>query len=179
MKPIRWTLSDLLTRTRPLLRKDIADLPPQALTLARAFWPGALTLVVPLRTDAGIAGLVTAGLDTIGIRVPAHPVAQALLVFRQGERLLFGLPVGKQQPVGHVLAALGRQVDLRQRAVVPTQRAQHGGDQLGLGLRFVEGRVGVAPAEHRVQAGAEAGHRLIGEGLPGGRFAHAAQQKVL
>ena len=106
-------------------------------------------------------------------------VAQALLVFRQGERLLFGLPVGKQQPVGHVLAALGRQVDLRQRAVVPTQRAQHGGDQLGLGLRFVEGRVGVAPAEHRVQAGAEAGHRLIGEGLPGGRFAHAAQQKVL
>ncbi|MEQ3643750.1 MAG: L-threonylcarbamoyladenylate synthase [Paracoccus sp. (in: a-proteobacteria)] len=57
----------------------VADLPPQALTLARAFWPGALTLVVPLRADAGIAGLVTAGLDTIGIRVPAHPVAQALL----------------------------------------------------------------------------------------------------
>ena len=57
----------------------IADLPPQALTLARAFWPGALTLVVPLRADAGIAGLVTAGLDTIGLRVPAHPVAQALL----------------------------------------------------------------------------------------------------
>lgn len=57
----------------------IADLPPQALTLARAFWPGALTLVVPLRADAGIAGLVTAGLETIGLRVPAHPVAQALL----------------------------------------------------------------------------------------------------
>ena len=57
----------------------IADLPPQALALAQAFWPGALTLVVPLRADAGIAGLVTAGLDTIGIRVPAHPVAQALL----------------------------------------------------------------------------------------------------
>ncbi|WP_042252946.1 L-threonylcarbamoyladenylate synthase, partial [Paracoccus sp. PAMC 22219] len=57
----------------------IADLPPQALALEQAFWPGALTLVVPLRADAGIAGLVTAGLDTIGIRVPAHPVAQALL----------------------------------------------------------------------------------------------------
>ncbi|WP_411838353.1 L-threonylcarbamoyladenylate synthase [Paracoccus sp. ME4] len=57
----------------------IAELPPQALTLAQAFWPGALTLVVPLRNDAGIAGLVTAGLDTIGLRVPAHPVAQALL----------------------------------------------------------------------------------------------------
>lgn len=57
----------------------IADLPPQALALAQAFWPGALTLVVPLRADAGIAGLVTAGLDTIGIRVPVHPIAQALL----------------------------------------------------------------------------------------------------
>ncbi len=51
----------------------------QALRLARAFWPGALTLVVPLRRDAGIAALVTAGLDTVAIRVPAHPVAQALL----------------------------------------------------------------------------------------------------
>ncbi len=57
----------------------LAQMPPQALALAQAFWPGPLTLVLPLRADAGIAGLVTAGLDTIGIRVPAHPVAQALL----------------------------------------------------------------------------------------------------
>ena len=41
--------------------------------------PGALTLVVTLRQDAGIASLVTAGLDTVAIRVPAHPVAQDLL----------------------------------------------------------------------------------------------------
>lgn len=47
--------------------------------LAGAFWPGALTIVVPLRPDAGIASLVTAGLDTVAIRVPAHPVAQDLL----------------------------------------------------------------------------------------------------
>lgn len=47
--------------------------------LADAFWPGALTLVVPLRPDAGIASLVTAGLDTVAIRVPAHPIAQHLL----------------------------------------------------------------------------------------------------
>lgn len=50
-----------------------------ALRLARAFWPGPLTLVVPLRDDAGIAGIVTAGLDSVGLRVPAHPVAHALL----------------------------------------------------------------------------------------------------
>jgi len=47
--------------------------------LAEAHWPGPLTLVVPLREDAGIASLVTAGLRTIALRVPAHPVMQALL----------------------------------------------------------------------------------------------------
>lgn len=59
--------------------RAIAHLPPQAETLARAFWPGPLTLVLPLKPDAGISPLVTAGLDTVAIRVPAHPLAQALL----------------------------------------------------------------------------------------------------
>ncbi|MDO5604611.1 MAG: L-threonylcarbamoyladenylate synthase [Paracoccus sp. (in: a-proteobacteria)] len=59
--------------------RTIGRLGDQAETLARALWPGALTLVVPLRSDAGIASLVTAGLDTVAIRVPAHPAAQALL----------------------------------------------------------------------------------------------------
>ena len=57
----------------------IGMLTPPALRLAQAFWPGPLTLVVPLRDGAGIAGIVTAGLDTVGLRVPAHPVAQAVL----------------------------------------------------------------------------------------------------
>ncbi len=47
--------------------------------LAEQFWPGALTIVVPLRPNAGIADLVTAGLQTIAIRVPHHNVAQNLL----------------------------------------------------------------------------------------------------
>jgi len=47
--------------------------------LARAHWAGPLTLVVPLRRDVGIASIVTAGLPTIGIRVPAHQAMQALL----------------------------------------------------------------------------------------------------
>ncbi|GGF55221.1 threonylcarbamoyl-AMP synthase [Paracoccus acridae] len=59
--------------------RTIAGMTPEAEALAAAFWPGALTLVLPLRSDAGIASLVTAGLDTVAIRVPAHPVAQALL----------------------------------------------------------------------------------------------------
>jgi L-threonylcarbamoyladenylate synthase len=51
----------------------------EARALADQYWPGPLTLVVPLRADAGIASLVTAGLSTIAIRVPAHPAMQALL----------------------------------------------------------------------------------------------------
>lgn len=52
---------------------------PEAERLAAAFWPGPLTLVLPLRPDAGLSPLVTAGLDSVAIRVPAHPLAQALL----------------------------------------------------------------------------------------------------
>ncbi|SLN53091.1 Threonylcarbamoyl-AMP synthase [Roseivivax jejudonensis] len=47
--------------------------------LAGAFWPGPLTLVLPLRRDAGISKLATAGLDTLAVRMPAHPVARTLL----------------------------------------------------------------------------------------------------
>ncbi len=50
-----------------------------ARALAAAFWPGPLTLVLPRRADAGVASLVTAGLDTIAIRVPAHRAMRALL----------------------------------------------------------------------------------------------------
>lgn len=58
----------------------IGVLSPVALKLARAFWPGPLTLVIPMRAEARISDLVTAGLDTIAIRVPSHPVARELLV---------------------------------------------------------------------------------------------------
>jgi L-threonylcarbamoyladenylate synthase len=47
--------------------------------LAAAFWPGPLSLVLSKRGNCGIADLVSAGLETIALRVPAHPVAQALL----------------------------------------------------------------------------------------------------
>lgn len=57
----------------------IGEFAPEALALAKQHWPGPLTLVVPLKPDAGIASLVTAGLSTIALRVPAHRAMQALL----------------------------------------------------------------------------------------------------
>ena len=57
----------------------IGRLDAAARQLAEEHWPGPLTLVVPLREGAGIASIVTAGLPTIGLRVPAHPTMQALL----------------------------------------------------------------------------------------------------
>ena len=57
----------------------IGEFGSEARSLAAQYWPGPLTLVVPLRADSGIASLVTAGLSTIALRVPAHPAMQALL----------------------------------------------------------------------------------------------------
>lgn len=57
----------------------IGEFGNEARALARQHWPGPLTLVVPLRRNAAIASIVTAGLPTIAIRVPPHPAMQALL----------------------------------------------------------------------------------------------------
>lgn len=81
--------------------------------LASAFWPGPLTLVLPLREKHGLSSLVTAGLDTVAIRVPAHPSARRLLA-------KFGGPVAapSANPSGrisattaaHVMAGLGGRI---------------------------------------------------------------------
>ena len=57
----------------------IGEFDAEARQLAEAHWPGPLTLVVPLKAGGQIASLVTAGLSTIALRVPAHPAMQALL----------------------------------------------------------------------------------------------------
>jgi L-threonylcarbamoyladenylate synthase len=59
--------------------RAIAQFTDQALDIAAAFWPGPLTLVLPINPGANLSPLVTANLPTVAIRVPAHPVAQALL----------------------------------------------------------------------------------------------------
>lgn len=59
--------------------KKYAAFNAAAESLAKRFWPGALTLVLPRRENCALSLLVSAGLDTVAIRVPAHPAAQSLL----------------------------------------------------------------------------------------------------
>lgn len=59
--------------------KQIATFSAPAEKLATEFWPGPITLVLPARKDSAIASLVTAGLGTIAVRIPAHPAMRALL----------------------------------------------------------------------------------------------------
>jgi len=87
----------------------------RARSLAARFWPGALTMVLPLRENAPLAAAVSAGLPTVALRCPAHPVMQALL--RET-----GLPLaapsanrsGAVSPTcaDHVATSLGDKVDL-------------------------------------------------------------------
>ncbi|MBM7068522.1 L-threonylcarbamoyladenylate synthase [Actibacterium sp. 188UL27-1] len=93
---------------------DIAVVKGQALELAKAFWPGPLTLVVALRSNGGIADLVTAGLHTVAIRVPAGKVAQDLLSRFDGPIAAPSAnPSGRISPThaDHVMAGLEGQID--------------------------------------------------------------------
>ncbi len=95
--------------------RQIARFDGPALALAEAFWPGPLTLVLPKAADCAVAELATAGLDTIAIRIPAHPVARDIL-------RLFGRPVaapsanlsGQVSPTtaAHVASDLSGRIDL-------------------------------------------------------------------
>lgn len=87
----------------------------QARKLAEEHWPGPVTLVVPLRKSAGIASLVTAGLDTVALRVPAHRAMKALL--QSCGRPLAAPSAnasGRISPTraSHVLASLGGRISL-------------------------------------------------------------------
>ena len=94
--------------------KSLVVWSPNADLLAQAFWPGPLTLVLPLNAASGLSPLVTANLPSLAIRVPANPLAQELL-------LGFGGPVaapsanlsGKISPtsVRHVLRGLQDQIE--------------------------------------------------------------------
>lgn len=61
------------------MARRLAVFDARAEALAARFWPGALTLVLPLRAEAGLSPYVTAELPTVAIRLPAHPVARALI----------------------------------------------------------------------------------------------------
>jgi L-threonylcarbamoyladenylate synthase len=95
--------------------RQIGRFDADALALAEAFWPGPLTLVLPKTADCAVADLATAGLDTVAIRIPAHPVAREIL-------RLFGRPVvapsanlsGHVSPTtaAHVQSDLAGRIDL-------------------------------------------------------------------
>ncbi|HJQ56869.1 MAG TPA: L-threonylcarbamoyladenylate synthase [Vineibacter sp.] len=84
--------------------------------LAQRFWPGPLTLVLPRRADGAVSLLCSAGLDTLAVRAPGHPVAQALL-----------------RAAGRPIAAPSAN---RSGAISPT-RAEHVAPALGNGVALV------------------------------------------
>jgi L-threonylcarbamoyladenylate synthase len=59
--------------------ETLAALDERGRRLAQAFWPGPLTLVAPIRDEAAVSDLARAGLDTVAVRAPDHPLAQAVL----------------------------------------------------------------------------------------------------
>ncbi len=61
------------------MARTVAKFTPAAQILAKYFWPGPLTLVLPLKLSANLSARVTANLDSIALRIPRHPVAQNLL----------------------------------------------------------------------------------------------------
>lgn len=82
--------------------------------IAAQFWPGPLTLVLPQHPDAGLSALVTAELPTVAIRVPAHPVARALLTEFGGPLAAPSAnPSGRVSPTraAHVLDGLSGRIE--------------------------------------------------------------------
>lgn len=92
----------------------VQEVPDGAGRLMRAFWPGPLTLVLPKRPE--VPDIVTSGLDTVGVRMPAHPMALELL-----SKLDFPLAAPSANPFGYVS---------------PTT-AQHVADQLGARIPYI------------------------------------------
>jgi L-threonylcarbamoyladenylate synthase len=146
----------------------------QAHKLAEAHWPGPLTLVVPLKQAAGVASIVTAGLPTIGLRVPAHPAMQALL--RAAGRPLAAPSANASGSISptrasHVLKSLGGRIPLIVDAG-PTER--------GLESTIVAATGGhlrlLRPGPIAVDAEAEFGDKVE---APGQLASHYAPSKPL
>lgn len=95
------------------MRDWALEIPDQAYILAERFWPGPLTLI--LRRDSRVSGVVTGGQDTVGLRVPGHPVALELLRrFGGGIAAPSANRFGRISPTTarHVLEELGDRLEL-------------------------------------------------------------------
>ena len=92
-----------------------AEITPLAERLIDAFWPGALTLVLPRRADCALSLLVSAGLDTVALRAPNHPIAQRLIA--AADRPLAAPSANRSGTVSptradHVRQSLGNAADM-------------------------------------------------------------------
>jgi L-threonylcarbamoyladenylate synthase len=158
--------------------RDLVAWSDEAEIVASAFWPGPLTLVLPLRAGAGISPLVTAGLETLAVRVPAHPVARDLLASFGGPVAAPSAnPSGRISPTeaGHVMAGLGGRIE----AVVDGGACPVGVESTILGLADapVLLRPGGVPVEGLEAAlGRKVAFRTEGEALsaPGQMASHYA-----
>ncbi len=144
----------------------LAAFPPAARTLAARFWPGPLTLVLPVRTGAPLASPVTAGLGTVALRVPAHPLARRLLeVFAGPIAAPSANPSGRISPTSraHVLEGL----DGRIAAVLDGGACSVGLESSILGLDG-ESPVLLRPGGIAAETLAEALGRPVTEAASGG-----------
>ena len=95
--------------------RQIARFDATATRLAEAFWPGPLTLVLPKTHDCAVADLATAGLDTVAVRVPMHPIARSILAAFGGAVVAPSANLsGQVSPTSaeHVAADLAGRIDL-------------------------------------------------------------------
>lgn len=91
------------------VEKIVKYLPPQALKLGERFWPGPLTIVLPKKEE--IPDIVTAGLPTVGVRIPSHPVALDLL-----KRVPFPIAAPSANPFGYLSPTSVSQLDSQIRS---------------------------------------------------------------
>lgn len=148
----------------------------EARNLAEEHWPGPLTLVVPLREGAAIASIVTAGLPTIGLRVPAHVAMQALLK-------AVGRPLaapsanasGSISPTRaeHVLRSLGGRIPL----IIDAGPTERGIESTIIGATGARLRL-LRPGPVAVDAEPETGSRIEAPGQSAGHYAPSKPLRV-
>ena len=154
--------------------EQIGDFNKGARDLAERHWPGPLTLVVPLRPTARIASLVTAGLPTIGLRVPAHAGIQGLL--RAVGRPLAAPSANSSGSISptradHVLKSLGGRIPL----IIDAGQTERGLESTIVGATDAALRL-LRPGPIEIDAAAGTGKKIE---APGQLASHYAPSKPL
>ncbi|WP_454598055.1 L-threonylcarbamoyladenylate synthase [Qipengyuania sp. SM2507] len=153
----------------------LAQFDAQTIALVERYWPGPLTLVCPLRSDASLAPAVTAGLQTVALRQPAHPALAALL-----EAVEFPLAAPSANRSGfvsptsaeHVLATLDGLIDL----VLDGGECVKGLESTIVAVRS-DGRIETLRPGPIVIPGAQAAGMASGVEAPGQILSHYAPGK--